>query len=63
MLIYDVGSRYVYEKKGNKDNMPEEKSGILCNVKPVLQEISHLHGQFAPCFEFRGMSGADVQGQ
>jgi len=42
------------------DKMPDEKSDILGNVKPILQKISHLHGQFPPDFGFRGLFGANV---
>jgi hypothetical protein len=60
MLAYDVGSGNVYENKGSMDKMPDEKSDILGNVKPILQKISHLHGQFPPDFGFRGLFGANV---
>jgi hypothetical protein len=46
MLIYCVRSRNVYENKENIDKMPDQKSDILGKVKPVLQKISHLEGQF-----------------
>ena len=63
MLVYDVGSGNVYENKGSIDKMPDEKSDILGNVKPILQKISHLYRLFLPNFAFRGVFGADVQGQ
>ena len=47
MLINDVGSRYVYENKGNKDNMPDEMSGICAWSKPILQRITTFDCQFA----------------
>jgi len=46
MLIYSVRSRNVYENKGNKDKMPDEKSDSLGRVRPFLQEITHLEGKF-----------------
>ena len=46
MLINDVGSRNVYENKQNKDNMPDEMSGICAFSKPILQEITPYDRQF-----------------
>jgi len=46
MLINDVGSRNVYENKGNEDNMADEKSAICAWLKPILQEITAYDRQF-----------------
>jgi hypothetical protein len=46
MLIYDVGSRYVYENKENCDKMPDEMPDIFGKLKPILQKIADLKGQF-----------------
>ena len=38
MLKKDVRSRNVYENKGNKDKVPDEKSDIYVNMTRILQK-------------------------
>jgi len=38
----------VYENKESIDKMPDEKSGICARLKPILQKITDLEGQFRP---------------
>jgi hypothetical protein len=47
MLVYDVGSGYVYENKQNCDKMPNEMSDIYGKVTGILQKIADFEGQFA----------------
>jgi hypothetical protein len=49
MLICDERSRNVYENKENYDKMPDEMSDIYGKVKPILQKIADLKGQFGHC--------------
>jgi hypothetical protein len=47
MLVFYVGSRYVYENKQNYDKMPGKNSDMNAQLKPILQKIAGLKGQFA----------------
>ena len=47
MLLNDVGSRNVYENKGNRDKLSLQKSDIYVEVARTLQRIEELEGQFA----------------
>ena len=47
MLIYDVGTCYVYENKQNYDKMSGEMSDIFGKVTRFLQIIAAFGGQFA----------------
>jgi hypothetical protein len=46
MLIYDVGSRNVYENNRNTGIMPGEKSDIYVDTIYILQKSADLDGQF-----------------
>jgi hypothetical protein len=46
MLIYAVGSRNVYENKGNMDEMTAKRSDIYGNMTWILQKNSGCDGQF-----------------
>ena len=43
---YEGRSGKVYENKGSRDKVPDEKSGICARLNPVLQKITDLEGQF-----------------
>ena len=56
MLIYDVGSRNVYENNRNTGIMPDGKSDIYVDTTYILQKFADFDGQFflncafATCF-------------
>jgi len=47
MLVFYVGSRYVYENKEKYDKMSGKKSDINAQLKPILQKIAQLESQSA----------------
>ena len=69
MLIYDIGSRNVYENNRNTGIMPGEKSGIYVDTTYILQKSANLDGQFclnsafATCFlrRFAATGGAVIK--
>ena len=47
MLVYDVGSRNVYENKRNRGIMPGKKSDIYVDTTCILQKFADFVGQFS----------------
>jgi hypothetical protein len=44
MLMYDVGSRNVYENNRNTGIMPDEKSDICVGLTCILQKSANFDG-------------------
>ena len=63
MLIYDVGSRYVYENKQNYDKMPGNMSDIFGKATRFLQKIADFEGQYAVFLRFRGFLEGIIRGR
>ena len=61
MLIYDDGSRNVYENNRNTGIMPGDKPDIYVNRTCILQKSADFDGQFCLNSAFADVSRADLR--